>query len=284
MNAIYNIVISCPDKKGIVATVSSYIAEQGGFIEDAQQHSDHGTGCFFMRYVLNLADIAGSAEDFFNNFSAVAAENNMKVQVRSANKPQRIVLMVSKEAHCLEDILYRWQCKNLSAEVVAVISNHPDLRERTEWYGLPFYEAPIINGDKQQHFQKVTGILNELQPDLVVLARYMQVIPPELCEQYFGKMINIHHSFLPSFVGASPYKQAYEKGVKLIGATSHYVTADLDQGPIIEQEVTRISHRNSLQDYKRLGSDVERLVLNKALKAHLEDRVMIHGQKTVIFD
>ena len=283
MTLLYNVVLACPDRKGIVAAVSSFIADRGGFIEESEQHSDHGSGWFFMRYTVDLSDLICPVAQFFTEFSELEQQYAMRVHSRAVDKPQRLVLMVSKQAHCLEDILYRWRCNELSAEIVGVVSNHPDLRERTEWYGLPFYEIPIVDSNKQQHFQKVNEILDELRPELVVLARYMQILPVEMCEKYYGRIINIHHSFLPSFVGASPYRQAYEKGVKLIGATSHYVTADLDQGPIIEQAVTRISHRQTLEDYVRMGSDVERMVLTKALKAHLEERVLIHGQKTVVF-
>lgn len=283
MKTIYNIVLSCPDKKGIVAAVSGFISEHGGFIIDADQHSDYSSGCFFMRYKIELSDINCSIENFFAEFDALAKDHAMTIRSRAEDKPQRMVIMVSKDSHCLEDLLYRWRCGELPAQIVGVISNHPDLRERTEWYGLPFYDFPIVDGDKQKHFADVTNLLDELNPDVVVLARYMQIIPPELCKKYSGRLINIHHSFLPSFVGAKPYKQAYEKGVKLIGATSHYVTEDLDQGPIIEQSVTRISHRQSLADFIRMGRDVERLVLTKALIAHLEERVIIHGKKTVVF-
>ncbi|MDF1760921.1 MAG: formyltetrahydrofolate deformylase [Coxiellaceae bacterium] len=283
MLLIYNIVLACPDKKGIVAAVSQCIAGHGGFIVEADQHSDFASGWFFMRYRLDLSDITCTTDEFFGQFDQLAQQYEMSVSSRAVQSKPRMVIMVSKQSHCLEDLLYRWHCNELPAEIVGVISNHPDLRQRTEWYGLPYYECPIEKGNKQQHFDAVDKLFEQLKPEVIVLARYMQIMPPQLCEKYVGRMINIHHSFLPSFVGAKPYSQAYEKGVKLIGATSHYVTADLDQGPIIEQAVTRVTHRQSLDDFVRMGRDVERLVLAKALMAHLEQRVIVHGQKTVVF-
>ncbi len=283
MPAIYHIVLACPDKKGIVAAVSQFIANRSGFIEEADQHSDHASGWFFMRYTLDLADINCPVEQFFTEFDTLAEHYEMSVRSRAAESHHRMVVMVSKQSHCLEDLLYRWRCKELPADIVGVISNHADLRERTEWYGLPFYHCPIENGNKQQHFDAVSQLFKQLDPELIVLARYMQILPADVCAQYAEQIINIHHSFLPSFVGAKPYSQAYDKGVKLIGATSHYVTADLDQGPIIEQAITRINHRQSLSDFIRMGRDVERMALSKALMAHLEERVIVHGQKTVVF-
>ncbi|MDF1796386.1 MAG: formyltetrahydrofolate deformylase [Coxiellaceae bacterium] len=283
MPLIYNIVLACPDKKGVVATVSQFIANRGGFIEEADQHSDFGSGWFFMRYRVDLSDLTCSIDDFFEQFDQLAEQHAMTLSSRAVKAKRRMVIMVSKLSHCLEDLLYRWHCGELPAEIVGVISNHPDMKQRTEWYDLPYYHCPIVDGNKQLHFDEVAKLLQQLNPDVVVLARYMQIMPPELCEQYAGRMINIHHSFLPSFVGAKPYHQAYDKGVKLIGATSHYVTSDLDQGPIIEQAVTRVTHRQSQQDFVRMGRDVERMVLAKALMAHLEERVIVHDQKTVVF-
>lgn len=283
MSKLYNLVLACPDKKGIVAAVSQFIASHNGFIHEADQHSDFSSGWFFMRYTVDLVDLNCTVEQFFEELQELAQPYEMSIDSRAVDEPPRLVIMVSKQSHCLEDLLYRWRCGELPAEIVGVISNHADLRERTQWYDIPFYYCPIENGDKTQHFSDVARLLEELKPDVIALARYMQILPTELCDHYAGQMINIHHSFLPSFVGARPYQQAYEKGVKLIGATSHYVTPDLDQGPIIEQAVTRISHRQSLEDFVRMGKDVERMVLTKALIAHLENRVIVHGQKTVVF-
>lgn len=283
MSELYHLVLACPDKKGIVAAVSQFIAGYGGFIEDADQHADRGSGWFFMRYRVDLSDITCTVDAFFRCFESLAQQYEMSINSRAVDKPQRVLIMVSKQAHCLEDVLYRWRCGDLPADIIGVVSNHPDLRERTQWYGLPFYECPIVDGDKSQHFKEIEDLWTQLKPDLVVLARYMQILPADLCNQYSGRIINIHHSFLPSFVGSNPYRQAYEQGVKLIGATSHYVTADLDQGPIIEQDVTRISHRQNHSELERMGRDVERIVLAKALTAHLEDRVIIHNKKTMVF-
>lgn len=283
MSKLHNIILACPDKKGIVAAVSQFIASHNGFICEADQHSDAESNWFFMRYTVDISDLSCSLNDFYDAFESLAKPYQMSVNHRAVDVLPRLVIMVSKQSHCLEDLLYRWRCGELPAEIVGVISNHPDLKERTQWYGLPFYHCSITGEDKQQHFDAVSNLLEQLRPDVIALARYMQILPAELCAKYAGSMINIHHSFLPSFVGAQPYRQAYVKGVKLIGATSHYVTPDLDQGPIIDQDVTRVSHRQSLDDFVRMGKDVERMVLTKALIAHLENRVIVHGQKTVVF-
>lgn len=279
----YHLIISCPDRYGIVATVSQFIAKHHGFIVEADQHSDAQTGWFFMRYVLDLTDINSSPAQFMSELQTFAGSEGMEYQLIDKSRLPRVLLLASKEAHCFEDLLFRWQTAELPCEIIGVASNHDTLQERTAWYKLPFYHLPIENNDKAAHLSALTSKIDELQPDVIILARYMQVLPSALCEKYMGKMINIHHSFLPSFVGAKPYHQAYQRGVKLIGATAHYVTKDLDAGPIIEQDVARINHRLNVEDYKRLGRDVERQVLAKALRAHLADRVMVHEGRTIIF-
>ena len=196
---------------------------------------------------------------------------------------QKVVLLASHASHCLADLLHRWHSGELDCDIPCVISNHENLRSMVEWHGIPFHHVPVPKENKQEAFDKTSDIVRRHEADTLVLARYMQIIPPALCEEYVGKLINIHHSFLPSFIGANPYQKAYERGVKLIGATSHYVTEDLDEGPIIEQDVIRVDHSMSKDDLVRLGKDVEKAVLSRALRFHLEDRVIVRGNKCVVF-
>ncbi|CAM4035238.1 formyltetrahydrofolate deformylase [Vreelandella rituensis] len=283
MSHSYRLVVSCPDQVGIVARVSGFIAQQGGSITEASQHSDLETGRFFMRYEI-LADSVGmTAEALRTAFEPVAREFDMQWALTDTARRARVVLMVSRESHCLVDLLYRWQAQELPCDIVAVISNHENLRSLTQWYGIPYYHVPVDPADKQAAFATVQDTIETLRADCVVLARYMQILPPALCEHYAGKVINIHHSFLPSFAGAKPYHQAFERGVKLIGATCHYVTQELDAGPIIEQDIHRVSHCHTPTDLVRFGRDVEKAVLARGLRWHLEDRVLIHGNKTVVF-
>ncbi|XKH61431.1 formyltetrahydrofolate deformylase [Halomonas sediminis] len=283
MSHSYRLVVSCPDQVGIVARVSGFIAQQGGSITEASQHSDLEAGRFFMRYEI-LADSVGmTAEALRTAFEPVAREFDMQWALTDTARRARVVLMVSRESHCLVDLLYRWQAEELPCDIVAVISNHENLRSLTEWHGIPYYHVPVDPADKQAAFATVQNTIETLNADCVVLARYMQILPPALCERYVGKVINIHHSFLPSFAGAKPYHQAFERGVKLIGATCHYVTQELDAGPIIEQDIHRVSHCHTPTDLVRFGRDVEKAVLARGLRWHLEDRVLIHGNKTVVF-
>ncbi|MWJ26637.1 formyltetrahydrofolate deformylase [Halomonas sp. ZH2S] len=283
MSHSYRLVVSCPDQVGIVARVSGFIAQQGGSITEASQHSDLEAGRFFMRYEI-LADSVGmTAEALRTAFEPVAREFDMQWALTDTARRARVVLMVSRESHCLVDLLYRWQAEELPCDIVAVISNHENLRSLTEWHGIPYYHVPVDPADKQAAFATVQDTIETLNADCVVLARYMQILPPALCERYVGKVINIHHSFLPSFAGAKPYHQAFERGVKLIGATCHYVTQELDAGPIIEQDIHRVSHCHTPTDLVRFGRDVEKAVLARGLRWHLEDRVLIHGNKTVVF-
>lgn len=217
------------------------------------------------------------------SFETVASEFNMQWSLVDTQKRRRVVLMVSKESHCLVDLLYRWQAGELDCDIVGVISNHDDMRSLTEWYGIPYHHVPVDPSNKQASFAKVQAEIDSARADCVVLARYMQILPPDLCAHYTGRVINIHHSFLPSFAGAKPYHQAYQRGVKLIGATCHYVTEELDAGPIIEQDIHRVSHCHTPKDLVRFGRDVEKAVLARGLRWHLEDRVLVHGNKTVVF-
>ena len=284
MNRVFRLVISCPDRNGIVARVSGFIAQLGGSIVEANHHTDSENQWFFMRYEILASSLGNDLEGFKAQFSAIATEFNMQWQVNDSASPKKIALFASKESHCLADLLYRWHEQDLPGQVVCVIANHEDLRSMAEWYGVPFHYVPVTPDTKPAAFAEAEKIVADYQAEVIVLARYMQILPPNLCTDYAGRVINIHHSFLPSFVGAKPYHQAFERGVKLIGATCHYVTEELDAGPIIEQDVVRVSHSQTVEDLKRLGRDVEKNVLSKGLRAHLEDRVLILGNKTVVFN
>lgn len=283
MERTYRLVVSCPDRTGIVAKVSNFLATYNGWITEASYHADQKNGWFFMRNEIKASSIPFSVEDFKTAFQPIAKEYSMNWSISDSDTKKRVVLMVSKESHCLADLLHRWHSKELDAEIVAVISNHDDLRRMVEWHDIPYHHVPVDPKDKAPAFAEVNRLVETYQTDLVVLARYMQILPAEICEQYSGRVINIHHSFLPSFAGAKPYHQAYDRGVKLIGATCHYVTQDLDEGPIIDQDVIRISHSDAIEDMVRLGKDAEKNVLARGLRLHLEDRVIIHENKTVVF-
>ena len=283
MERTYRLVVSCPDRTGIVAKVSNFLATYNGWITEASYHADQKNGWFFMRNEIKASSIPFSVDDFKIAFQPIAKEFSMTWSISDSDTQKRVVLMVSKESHCLADLLHRWHSKELDAEIVAVISNHDDLRRMVEWHDIPYHYVPVDPEDKASAFAEVNRLVQCYDTDLVVLARYMQILPAELCEQYSGRVINIHHSFLPSFAGAKPYHQAYDRGVKLIGATCHYVTQDLDEGPIIDQDVIRISHSDAIEDMVRLGKDAEKNVLARGLRLHLEDRVIIHENKTVVF-
>ncbi|MBN2607206.1 formyltetrahydrofolate deformylase [Hydrogenovibrio sp. JE_KL2] len=283
MSRVFRLVISCPDQVGIVAKVASFIADQGGSIVEANHHTETMDHWFFMRHEILASSLNNDLDGFKEKFRPIAEAFNMQWQVFDSAKPKRIALFASKESHCLADLLYRWHEKDLPGEVACVIANHDDLRSMVEWYQVPFHHVPVTPETKPEAFAKSEELAAKYEADVIVLARYMQILPPNMCRDYAGKVINIHHSFLPSFVGAKPYHQAYERGVKLIGATCHYVTEELDAGPIIEQEVIRVNHSQDIEDLKRLGRDVEKITLSRGLRYHLEDRVLIHGNKTVVF-
>lgn len=283
MERTYRLVVSCPDRTGIVAKVSNFLATYNGWITEASYHADQQNGWFFMRNEIKASSIPFSLDDFRKTFGPIAKEFSMNWSITDSAEKKRVVLMVSKESHCLADLLHRWHSKELAVDIVAVISNHDDLRRMVEWHDIPYHHVPVNPADKAPAFAEVNNLVASYQTDLVVLARYMQILPAELCQKYAGRVINIHHSFLPSFAGAKPYHQAYDRGVKLIGATCHYVTQDLDEGPIIDQDVIRISHSHSIEDMVRLGKDAEKNVLARGLRLHIEDRVIIHENKTVVF-
>jgi formyltetrahydrofolate deformylase len=279
------LVASCPDHVGILARVAGFIADQGANITAANQYEDVRSKTFFMRYGIELLDTEKSVSAFESAFSSVANELRMDWRLTDLSKKQRVVLLVSKFDHCLAYLLHRWKVGDLNIDIPCVISNHEKLRELVEWYGIPFHYVPVPKeaDAKQAAFEKTAEIIEQVDPDTIVLARYMQIFPPWLCTKYRHKVINIHHSFLPSFIGAKPYHQADVRGVKLIGATCHYVTENLDAGPIIEQDVVRVSHSDSIEEMMRLGKDVENTVLARGLRYHLEDRVLVHGNKTILF-
>ena len=286
MEHTYRLVISCPDRVGIVARVSQFVAECGGWLTEASYHSDRDSGWFFMRNEIRADSLQCGLEEFSAAFARIAEEYEMRWTIRDSTVRPRVVILASRASHCLADLLHRWRSNELFCDIPCVISNHENLREMVEWHNIPFLHVPMPKepAQKQQAFAEVERLITQHDADTIVLARYMQIVPPQLCAQYPGRIINIHHSFLPSFIGANPYQKAYDRGVKLIGATSHYVTTELDEGPIIEQDVMRVGHRHSVEDLVRLGKDVEVAVLARALRNHLEDRVIVHGNKTVVFD
>ena len=272
--------LSCPDRPGIVHAVSGALARRGGNITESQQFGDPETGLFFMRVTV-LTRVPRS--ELEADLAELAGTYDMRWSLDAVDRPVRTLLMVSKEAHCLSDLLFRATSQGLPIDVVGVVGNHEDLRSVTEFYGVPFHHIPVAKDTKEAAEAELLGLVDSLGVELVVLARYMQILSPALCERLHGGVINIHHSFLPSFKGAKPYHQAHDRGVKLIGATAHYVTADLDEGPIIEQDVTRASHADSALALQRKGQDVERRVLAQAVKWHAEHRVLLNGRRTVVF-
>ncbi|RTE65986.1 formyltetrahydrofolate deformylase [Amphritea opalescens] len=284
MERRFRLILACPDRLGIVAMVSNFISSHGGSIADANQHSDNSTGCFFMRVEIVMAAGGFDREQLIEQFTPIAQSFQMRWEINDVAIPKKVVLMASRESHCLADLLYRYHEGELDCEIPCVISNHDDLRDMVEWHGIPYHHVPVDKDDKQPHFDRVHQLIVEHQADVVVLARYMQILPSSVCDIYRHRIINIHHSFLPSFAGAKPYHQAHERGVKLIGATCHYVTEELDAGPIIDQDVVRVSHRDQPQEMVRLGKDVEKTVLSRGLRWHLDDRVLVHGNKTVVFN
>lgn len=289
MEHTYRLVIRCPDRVGIVAKVSEFISAHQGWLTEASYHSEPPAtpgqvGWFFMRNEIRADSLNVSLETFDQRFATLADEFKMSWFISDSSVRKKVVILASHASHCLADILYRWHSGELYCDIAAVVANHDNLRSMVEWHGIPFHHVPVDKADKTSHFQQVDALLQQYEAETIVLARYMQILPEAVCKRYSGQVINIHHSFLPSFIGANPYYQAYDRGVKLIGATCHYVTEDLDQGPIIEQDVERINHRHNKEDLVRLGKDVEKIVLARGLRYHLEDRVVIHGNKTVIFD
>jgi formyltetrahydrofolate deformylase len=279
---------SCPDRTGIVARIASFLADAGGWIVEAAYHTDRDSGWFFTRQEVLADSLPWDAATLRERFALVARELGAQADWRITDTAarRRMVILVSREGHCLYDLLGRVASRELDVDVSAVIGNHKDLADVTRAHGIPFYHLAFPPNDldgKAAAFRQLGQLVEAQHPHAVVLARFMQVLPPELCAAWAGKALNIHHSFLPSFVGARPYHQAHARGVKLIGATCHYVTGDLDAGPIIEQDVTRVHHHDSITDLVRKGRDIEKIVLARGLRWHLEERVLVHGNHTVIF-
>lgn len=277
----YTLTLSCPDRVGIVAAVSGFFAQHGGWIVEASYHADTPTGRFFMRQEVLADSLAFDATLLREKFAVLAQQFDMEWQVSDSAQKMRVVMLVSKQDHCLNDLLHRWRSGELEVDIPCVISNHEDLRSFVEWHGIPYHCVPMVN--KAAAFEKISALFDQYKGDTLVLARFMQILPPELCRRYAGRVINIHHSFLPSFAGAKPYHQAFERGVKLIGATCHYVTEELDDGPIIEQDTVRIDHGDSVEDMVRYGRDIEKTVLARGLRYHVENRVLVCDNKTVVF-
>ncbi|MGX1563088.1 formyltetrahydrofolate deformylase [Streptomyces sp. NPDC055506] len=278
----YVLTLSCPDRKGIVHAVSSYLFMTGCNIEDSQQFGDHDTGLFFMRVHFS-ADAPVSVEKLRASFAAIGDSFQMEWQINRGDQKMRILLMASKFGHCLNDLLFRARTGALPVEIAGVVSNHTDFAELVGSYDIPFHHIPVTRDTKAEAEGRLLDIVREEGVELVVLARYMQVLSDDLCKALSGRIINIHHSFLPSFKGAKPYHQAHARGVKLIGATAHYVTADLDEGPIIEQEVERVGHDVTPEGLVAIGRDVECQALARAVKWHAERRILPNGRRTVIF-
>jgi len=274
--------VTCAANRGIVAAISSFLADQGCNITDSAQYDDAGTDQFFMR-VSFVSEAGVSQADLEKNFAVVAKGFDMDFAFHDESQKMKIVIMVSRFGHCLNDLLYRVRIGALPVEIVAVISNHMDYQKVVVNSDIPFHCIKVTKENKPEAEAAIMKVVEDAQAELIVLARYMQILSDEMCAKMSGRIINIHHSFLPSFKGATPYKQAYERGVKLIGATSHYVTADLDEGPIIEQDVVRITHAQSAADYVSLGRDVEAQVLSRAIHAHANHRALLNGNKTVVF-
>lgn len=281
MQAKYRLTIRCPDQVGIVAAVGQFLAQHGASIVEANHHTDLAEGWFFMRHEISDIDLPENGFDI--EFAQLADRFKMRWQWHEIQQKQKVAILASKEPHCLLDLLHRWQCQELACDIPCVIANHRSMAQYADWYGVPFHYIDFEALGTEVAFEQIAQRLQQYDIDTVVLARFMRIFPADLCAQYRHRMINIHHSFLPSFIGAKPYHQAYERGVKLIGATCHYVTEDLDEGPIIEQDVIRISHADSLTEMIRKGKDCERRALANGLRLHLQDRVIVHGHKTIVF-
>ncbi|MEO7954174.1 MAG: formyltetrahydrofolate deformylase [Polaromonas sp.] len=281
MNHAYILTLSCPDRRGIVHAVSGFLFEHGGNIEEAAQYNDPDTGLFFMR--VQFAGGQLPREELASHLKTFAEAFKMEWKLHETTQPMRTVIMVSKEGHCLNDLLFRCKSGLLAVDVRAIVSNHREFYQLAASYNIPFHHLPVTAATRQQVEARQMEIIEAEGAELVVLARYMQILSNDLCQKLAGRAINIHHSFLPSFKGAKPYYQAHDRGVKLIGATAHYVTADLDEGPIIEQDVARADHGKTALDLTAMGRDTESQVLARAVKWHSEHRVLLNGHKTVIF-
>ncbi|CUA81368.1 MULTISPECIES: formyltetrahydrofolate deformylase [Gulbenkiania] len=278
------LLIACPDKKGLVAAIANFLMTYNANIMHADQHQDRSENLFLMRIEWSLEGFTLPMESFAAAFAPIAQEHAMTWRVSLSTRKPRMAIFVSRYEHCLVDLLHRWRIGELECDIPLIISNHEDCRRIAEFNGIPYHVIPVSRDNKAQAEAEQFRLMEEAEVDLIVLARYMQVLSHTFVERYPNRIINIHHSFLPAFDGAKPYHRAFARGVKLIGATSHYVTEDLDEGPIIEQEVTRISHRDDVEDLVQKGRDLEKVVLSRAVRWHLDDRILSYNNKTVIFD
>ncbi|AUO05268.1 formyltetrahydrofolate deformylase [Paenibacillus jamilae] len=276
--------VSCPDGPGIVATVSRFLYEHGANIVQSDQYTmDPSGGMFFMRIEFDLPNLSAAQSQLEQDFVAVAEQFRMEWTISAVSRKKKLAIFVSKEDHCLVELLWQWQAGDLEADIALVVSNHPDMKEYVESFGIPYHHIPVTADTKPEAERRQLEVIGE-EIDVIILARYMQIISPKFIEHYRNRIINIHHSFLPAFVGGKPYAQAYNRGVKIIGATAHYVTEELDGGPIIEQDVQRVSHGDDVNELKRIGRTIERVVLARAVKWHTEDRILVHENKTVVFN
>ncbi|WP_371193553.1 formyltetrahydrofolate deformylase [Glaciecola sp. SC05] len=281
MSSSIRLIIDCPDQVGLVAAVSEFLAAHQVNILEASHHTDMQLCRFFMRHEIDANSLTVNIDTLKESFSSLAEQYDMNWSMMHSEQKRKVALLASHESHCLNDVLHRWHSGELHCDISCIIANHKSMQQYADWYQVPFHYVDFA--DKKEGFQQVESLLEHYHIDLAVLARFMQILPEDLCEKYAGRIMNIHHSFLPSFAGAKPYQQAYDRGVKLIGATCHYVTSDLDEGPIIEQEVMRISHSDSSQDMVRKGKRCEVNALANGIRYHLEDRVIICQHKTVVF-
>lgn len=280
----YVLTVSCPEANGIVRAVSDFLFQRGATISEAAQHRDPIIDRFFMRVEFEEAEAhLPSSEKLDQDFHDIADQFRMQWSFHDLRIKPRVLLAVSRHGHCLTDLMHRWSSGALPAEIVGVVSNHEDMRGITEWYGLDFYHLPVTAETKLQQESAILDIINQKSVDLLALARYMQILSPTMCQALAGRAINIHHSFLPGFKGADPYRQAYMRGVKIIGATAHYVTTELDEGPIIEQAVERIDHNFDIEELMQIGRDAECAAFARAVKWHCEHRIIVNGGKTVVF-
>ena len=278
------LLLSCKDRIGLVSRIAHFVFERGGNIIDLDEHVDMDEKYFFVRIAWDMKNFSIPPSEVVEAFTPLAKEFNATWRINFTGQNLRVGIFVSKYDHCLREILWRQKMGEFNIDIPLIISNHEDLRPLAEHYNIPYYVFPIMQENKPEQEKKELALLKENKIDTIVLARYMQILTPQIIDKYKNQIINIHHSFLPAFVGSNPYKQAYERGVKIIGATSHYVTKELDDGPIIEQDIIRISHKDTVKDLIRKGRDLERLILAKALYFHSEHRILVHGKKTIIFE
>jgi len=279
----YSLNLSCTDRMGIVADVASFLAQQDCNILESAQFDDEISGQFFMRTVFGAGDATPDMENLSASFGPIASRFSMEWSIRDQDVRPKSLILVSKPGHCLNDLLYRTNSGSLGMDVAGIVSNHPDQKPIADFYGIPYHHLPITSDTKPAQEAQIRALVEETGSELIILARYMQILSPKMCAYLSGRCINIHHSFLPGFKGAKPYQQAHARGVKLIGATAHYVTSDLDEGPIIEQETSRVSHAHTPEHLERIGRDLESVVLARAVRYHIEQRVLLRGERTVVF-